>query len=228
MHIEPGIVTGAKLAIGHATVAGVGLYALWLARREALRSGLVLLIARSLIAIIAVFGFFEVLPHFSAGVSEVHFIFGSTLFLMLGVAPAAIGLAVGLALQGWLLAPADLPQLAMNITTLLAPLIGIAAIARRSIAPGTRYVDLRYGQALLLSATYQAGVVAWVVFWVLVGVGAGAQTMAALVQFALAYSVVLIVEPLVDLAVLALARWLGAGHGAVLQWLNPRLSAGAA
>ena len=96
MHIEPGLVTGAKLAIGHATVAGVGLCALWLARREVLRSGLVLLIARSLIAILAVFGFFEVLPHFSAGVSEVHFIFGSTLFLMLGVAPAAIGLAVGL------------------------------------------------------------------------------------------------------------------------------------
>jgi hypothetical protein len=33
-------------------------------------------------------------------VSEVHFILGSTLFLMFGAAPAAFGLAIGLLTQG--------------------------------------------------------------------------------------------------------------------------------
>ena len=41
-----------------------------------------------------------VLPHFPVGVSEVHFILGSTLFLLFGAAPAAIGLALGLLIQG--------------------------------------------------------------------------------------------------------------------------------
>jgi hypothetical protein len=38
------------------------------------------------------------------GVSEVHFILGSTLFLMFGAGPAALGLAAGLLAQGlfWL------------------------------------------------------------------------------------------------------------------------------
>ncbi len=39
------------------------------------------------------------------GVSEVHLILGTTLFLMLGAAPAAIGLAAGLLVQGLFFAP---------------------------------------------------------------------------------------------------------------------------
>jgi hypothetical protein len=52
-----------------------------------------------------VFSFFEVLPHHAVGVSEVHFILGSTLYLIFGAGPAAIGLALGLLIQGVLSSP---------------------------------------------------------------------------------------------------------------------------
>lgn len=94
--------------------------------------------------------------------SEVHLILGSTLFLMLGSAPAAIGLSAGLLLQGLLFAPVDLPQFGMNVTTLLVPLFVAAALAKRIVARSTPYVRLRYDQALMLSITYQGGGVAWV------------------------------------------------------------------
>ena len=48
----------------------------------------------------AVLTFFQLLPHPPVGVSEVHLILGSTLFLVLGAGPAALGLALGLLLQG--------------------------------------------------------------------------------------------------------------------------------
>jgi hypothetical protein len=93
-------------------------------------------------------------------VSEVHFILGSTLFLIFGAAPAAFGLALGLLLQGVLFAAGDLPQYFINVTTLLVPLFAVTAMAKRIIAPNTAYIDLTYTQALKLSTTCQAGVVA--------------------------------------------------------------------
>jgi ABC-type Co2+ transport system permease subunit len=153
-----------------------------------------------------VFSFFEILPHFPVGVSEVHFIFGSTLFLIFGAAPAAFGLALGLLLQGLFFQPADLPQYAMNVTTLLVPLFAINALAARVIARDTAYVDLKYRQALSLSTAYQAGIIAWVAFWALYGRGLGAQNLSAIATFAGSYALVIVVEPLLDLAVLALAK----------------------
>ena len=44
--------------------------------------------------------FFQVLPHYPVGISEVHLILGSTLFLLFGAAPTALGLALGLLTQG--------------------------------------------------------------------------------------------------------------------------------
>ena len=150
--------------------------------------------------------FFELLPHFSVGVSEVHFIFGSTLFLIFGAAPAALGLALGLLLQGIFLVPTDLPQYGMNVTTLLVPLFAINALAARIVARDTAYVDLRYGQALSLSTAYQAGIVAWVAFWAIYGRGIGAENLSSIATFAVSYAMVIVVEPLVDLGVLALAK----------------------
>jgi hypothetical protein len=136
----------------------------------------------------------------------VHFIFGTTLFLLFGSAAAAIGLALGLLSQGLFFAPADLPQSFMNVTTLLVPLFGISYLANRIIDPGTPYVDLKYSQVLALSATYQAGIVAWVAFWALYGQGFGAENLQSLAMFSGAYLLVIIVEPLADLAVLAGAK----------------------
>lgn len=215
MHIEPGIVDGTKIVLSYATAATAGAYAIKLAATTARERGVVSLAVRAAATTALVFSFFEILPHFSVGVSEVHFIFGSTLFLLFGAAPAALGLALGLLLQGLFFVPSDLPQYGMNVTTLLVPLFAINALAERIIARDTAYVDLRYGQALSLSSAYQAGIVAWVAFWALYGRGFGAENLASIATFAGSYALVIVVEPLVDLAVLALAKSLrGLSDGA--------------
>ena len=208
MHIEPGIVDGAKMVLGYVTATGAIGYSAKLALDTVKRDGVAPLAVRALIATALVFIFFEVLPHFPVGVSEVHFILGSTLFLLLGTGPAAIGLALALLAQGLLFAPADLPQYGMNVTSLLVPLLAIDALARRVIPANTAYKDVTYAQALKLSTAYQAGVVAWVAFWAVYGRGIGAENLAQVAGFGVAYMGVIIVEPLVDLAVLAVAKTL--------------------
>jgi hypothetical protein len=59
---------------------------------------------------------------------------------------------------------------------------------------------------LLLSTTYQGGVVAWVAFWAILGNGFAASTIASIATFGVAYMSVILLEPLVDLVVLALAK----------------------
>jgi hypothetical protein len=222
MHIEPGLVDGAKIALSYATAAGAGGVALYHVVKAVRESGYVSLAARAAIATVGTFVFFEVLPHFPVGVSEVHFILGSTLFLILGAGPAAIGLALGLLVQGMVFAPADLPQYAMNVTTLLVPLFALHALAQRLIAPGTAYVDLEYKQVLALSTVYQGGVVAWVAFWAIWGQGFGAEALAGIATFAAAYMLVVVIEPVADLAVLAGAKaWKAKGSPLV----TPRLYA---
>ncbi|NVO54599.1 energy-coupling factor ABC transporter permease [Rhodobacteraceae bacterium B1Z28] len=221
MHIEPGIVDGAKIVLSYATAAGAATYAAKEALSAIRTSGAASLAVRTALATVCTFVFFQVLPHFAVGVSEVHFILGSTLFLLLGVAPAAFGLALGLLLQGVLFAPFDLPQFFINVTTLLVPLFAVQALAKRIIAPGTAYVDLKYRQALALSTAFQGGVVAWVAFWAFYGQGFGAETMASVFAFGGAYMLVVIIEPLADLAVLAVAKSLRGLNGTGL--VTPRL-----
>ena len=206
MHIEPGIVDGTKIVLSYATAAAGGSYAVKLATETAREQGVSSLAMRTAATTVLVFSFFQILPHFSVGISEVHFIFGSTLLLIFGAAPAALGLALGLLLQGIFLVPTDLPQYGMNVTTLLVPLFAISALAARIIARETAYVDLRYGQALSLSTAYQAGVVSWVALWVIYGRGLGAENLASIATFAASYAMVIVIEPLVDLGVLALAK----------------------
>lgn len=221
MHIEPGLVDGAKIALSYATAAAAATVALNVIVKSVGEKGPVSLALRSLIAAAGVLVFFEVLPHFRIGVSEVHFILGSTLFLILGAAPSAIGLALGLIVQGLFFSPTDLPQYGMNLTTLLVPLFALQALAKRIIAPGTAYVDLKYRQALSLSTTYQGGVVAWVAFWAIYGAGFGAENLASVATFGAAYMGVVLIEPLADLAALALAKTL---HGLKSSLLvTPRL-----
>nr|WP_111299537.1 energy-coupling factor ABC transporter permease [Paracoccus saliphilus] len=221
MHIEPGIVAGAKIVLSYATAATAGLYSLKLAFQALRDRGLTALTARAGLATAATFVFFQVLPTAPVGVSEVHLILGSTLFLLFGAAPAAIGLALGLLIQGLAFAPADLPQYGMNVTTLLVPLFAVAALARRIIAPGTAYVDLSYAQALALSTAFQGGIVAWVTFWAFYG--QGAEAWGGVAAFGAAYMLVIALEPLVDLAVLAGAKSLRGLRGSDL--VTPRLFA---
>jgi ABC-type Co2+ transport system permease subunit len=221
MHMEPGVVDSSKILLSYATATAALGYAAKLAWDAAGRRGTGALLARSILASLLVLVFFEVLPKHPVGVSEVHLILGSTLLLILGAAPAAIGLAVGLTIQGLLFAPEDLPQIGMNLTTLLVPLFTIEALARRVIAPDTRYVDIGYAQTLKLSMAYQGGIVAWVGFWAIYGRGAGAENLSHIGAFGLAYMTVVLLEPLVNLGVLAAAKKLRVLQGSPA--VEPRL-----
>lgn len=209
MHIEPGVVDGAKIVLSYATATAafglLGKMALDTIKKD---GGISALAMRSVITTALVFCFFEILPHYPVGVSEVHFILGSTLYLMFGAGPAAIGLAAGLLFQGLFLAPFDLPQYGLNVTTLIVPLWGLSLLAKRIIPADTAYVDVKYSQALALSTAYQGGIVAWVAFWAFYGSGFTAANLAAVGSFGAAYMAVIILEPLADLAVLALAKFL--------------------
>ncbi|MDP5216913.1 energy-coupling factor ABC transporter permease [Ruegeria sp. 2205SS24-7] len=221
MHIEPGVVHGAKMVFAYGTAAAAAGYSLKLIADDLKERAATSFIARSIAATLGVFIFFEVLPHFPVGISEVHFILGTTLLLILGAAPAAVGLAAGLAIQGLLFAPSDVPMYFVNITTLLVPLFGIHALAKRALPQNVAYVDLGYTDVLKLSAAYQGGVIAWVAFWAFYGQGFGAENMAAVGSFGLAYMLVVLIEPVFDLAVLAGAKSLKGMKGSGL--VTPRL-----
>lgn len=221
MHIEPEIVTGTKLLLSYATATvsfGLVAKSVYQSIKE---SGVSSLAVRSLMAILSVFVFFQVFPHHPVGVSEVHLILGSTLFLILGPAAAAIGLLGGLLAQGVLFAPLDLPQYGMNVTTLLLPLFAMSIIARKVISDNTAYVDIKYSQALKLSLTYQGGIIAWVAFWAFYGQGFTAENLVSVGMFSGAYLSVILLEPIADLAILAGAKMLNSLKSSSL--VNSRL-----
>jgi len=217
MHIEPGVVDGAKIVLSYGTAAAAAGYTAKLALTDLRAHSVPSFAIRSLVAFASVFTFFQILPHFPVGVSEVHFILGSTLLLILGAAPAALGLALGLLLQGLFFAPGDLPQYFINVTTLLVPLFTISAVAKASLPRDKAYVDLRYADVLKLSVIFQGGVVAWVAFWAFFGQGFSSATMTSVGTFGIAYMTVILIEPLADLAILAAAKSLrGFRHSGLL------------
>ncbi|MGL9620769.1 energy-coupling factor ABC transporter permease [Bradyrhizobium sp. U531] len=208
MHIEPGIVTGAKLVLSYA----IGLATCCVAAKllvEAMRERGALSFALQAIAATLVFMFFEILPHFAVGVSEVRFVHGSMLFLLFGAAAAAFGLALGLLLENILFVPADLPQFGMNATTLLVPLFAMQALASRLIPSNTAHRDLQYSKALVLSTAYQSGIVVCVTFWALYGAGFGAANLYNIAWFGGCYALMSLVQLEVEMAVLALAKQVG-------------------
>lgn len=202
MHIEAGIVQGAKILLSYGTaVASFGI-ASKLAIDSIKTNGLANFAIKTLITSLLVLMFFEVFPHQSIGISEVHLILGSTLFLVFGAGASAFGLAIGLLAQGLLFAPIDLPQYGMNITTLLMPLFAMAYFANKIIPQNIAYKDLAYNQVLKLSLTYQSGIVLWVAFWAIYGQGFGSENLASIASFGIAYMSVIAIEPIIDLAVL--------------------------
>lgn len=120
--------------------------------------------------------------------------------------PISFGLIFGLLVQGLFFAPFDLPQYGMNITILLIPLYLTDCVAKCVISQKTAYKNIKYWQALVLSTTYQAGIVAWVRFWAFYGEGFNFTTLGNIVIFAFAYMSVIMIELLVDLSVLVIAK----------------------
>lgn len=197
MHIQPGIVDGSKMVLSYATAAvafGGSIRQAYLTLRN--DGGWRALVLRSIVTTILVFCFFEVLPHYRVGVSEVHFIFGALLYLIFGAGPTAIGLVLGLLGQSLFFETEDLPQYFINVTSIVIPLWFVVALARRIVPAHTPYVQLKYWHALALSLAYQGGVIVIVALWSIYGRGVGADNLRAIGEFGLYYLSVVIVEPL--------------------------------
>jgi len=206
MHIEAGVVDGAKMLLSYGTAAAVFGATAKVAFDNMKENGLVSLVIKSLIATILVFFCFEVLPHYPIGVSEVHLILGTTIFLVFGIAPAAIGLATGLAIQGLFFAQFDLPQYGINVTTLLASMFILNAAMKKIVPAGTPYKDITYSQMLKMSIVWEGAIVSWVAFWAIYGQGFGAENLSSIFTFGSAYMAVVIIEPVVDMAVLTAVK----------------------
>ncbi|MEM8937389.1 MAG: energy-coupling factor ABC transporter permease [Pseudomonadota bacterium] len=207
MHIEPGVVEGSKMTLSYATAAGSAGLALAMALKTIRDDGgLIALALRSVFTTGFVLIFFQVLPHYPVGVSEVHFIFGATLYLVFGAGPTALGLAAGLFLQGYIFEPSDLPQYFINVTSLIVPLWLVTLVAKRLIARNTPYVGLKSWQVLAMSGSFQGSIIVCVILWSVYGQGFGAENMAAIGAFATSYLLVIIVEPIVALIILAIAK----------------------
>ncbi len=202
MHIEAGVVNGAKMLLSYGTglaVIGTGLKLSWDNIQE---NGVLSFLLKSFLAMIIVFSCFEILPHYPIGVSEVHLILGTTIFLIFGLAPAMVGLSLGLLIQGLFFAQFDLPQYGINITTLLASMMFLNIVAQKIIPKNTPYKDISYSQLLKLSVAWEGTIVAWVAFWAFYGQGFGAENLQNVFSFGSAYMGVVLIEPLVDMAVL--------------------------
>jgi len=206
MHIEAGVVDGAKMLLSYATGAGVIGMSAKLSYDNVKENGVLSLFLKSIIATIVVFFCFEVLPHYPIGVSEVHLILGTTIFLVFGIAPAAIGLSLGLLIQGLFFTQFDLPQYGMNVTTLLASMFILNMAVKKIIPEGTPYKEISYKQMLAMSVVWEGAIVSWVAFWALYGQGFAAENLANVFSFGSAYMAVIIIEPLVDIAVLTAVK----------------------
>jgi len=206
MHIEAGVVDGAKMILSYGTGAAVIGTTAKVAWDNIKENGFISLILKSIIATAIVFSCFEVLPHYPIGVSEVHLILGTTIFLVFGLAPAAIGLTMGLLIQGLFFAQFDLPQYGINVTTLLASMFALNFAAKKIIPEGVAYKDISYSQLLKLSVIWEGSIVSWVAFWAFYGQGFGAENLQNVLTFGAAYMSVIIIEPLVDIAVLAAVK----------------------
>ena len=206
MHIEAGVVDGAKMLLSYGTATAVFGATAKVAWDNIKENGITSLVLKSVIATMIVFMCFEVLPHYPIGVSEVHLILGTTIFLVFGIAPAAIALASGLLIQGLFFAQFDLPQYGINVTTLLASMFMLNIAMKKIVPTGTAYKDITYSQMLKMSIVWEGAIVSWVAFWAIYGQGIGAENLAGIFSFGSAYMGVVIIEPVVDMAVLAAVK----------------------
>lgn len=191
MHIEPGLVSAAKVAVANVAAAGlVGAHALQFVRQPQL-------VVRSLLAALF-FSLFMQSFHLPAGPSELHFIGAMPIYLILGFVPAVIGFAVGLLAQGLLFEPADLVNLGVNTLSLAVPLLVLHHTVGKHV--GTTAVR----DILKLDAIYYAGVALMVGFWL--SIGETATPFAEWASFAAHYLPVVLIEPLVTIALVGLLR----------------------
>jgi cobalt/nickel transport system permease protein len=215
MHIEPGVLSQAKIAF--AAVAASGLLGACLPRL--LKQPALWL--RTLLAA-SFFSLFMQSFHLPVGPSELHFVGAMPIYLAFGFLPTLFGFALGLLAQGLIFEPQDLMHLAVNTLSLALPLIAVHHTL------GKRLRQVGVAAVLTLDGLYYAGVTLMVGFWLLLGEALG-HGLADWARFAASYLAVVAIEPLVTVAVLALLRPLRATRlGAVCLAPTPAAASPAA
>jgi ABC-type Co2+ transport system permease subunit len=129
MHIEPGILSSAKIAAANlAATSLLAVQAPQLIKKPQL-------ILRTLLAALF-FSVFMQSFHMPAGASELHFIGAMPIYLTLGFVPTLLGFGLGLLLQGVIFEPADLLHLGVNILSLAVPLVALHLGLGRKLVAG--------------------------------------------------------------------------------------------
>lgn len=180
MHIEPGYVSAAKIALANTAAIGVlGGQSLQLIRQPQL-------VVRTLLAAVF-FTFFMQMYHLPVGPSELHFVGAMPIYLTLGFVPTLIGFGFGLLLQGLLFTPTDLVHLGINTLSLAVPL----GLLHASLGKRLQKLDIK--TILKLDAAYYSGVTLMVGFWL--AIGEAATPLAAWAGFAASYISLVLIEP---------------------------------
>jgi len=194
MHIEPGILSPAKIAFANvAAVAVLGAYLPALVKRLPH-------LWRTAMATVF-FSLFMQAFHMKVGPSELHFVGAMPIYLAFGFLPTLFGFALGLLMQGMLFEPQDLVHLGVNTLSLAVPLIVLHH------AWGRKLASVHVQTILKLDAAYYAGVTLMVGFWL--GMGEVATPFSEWLHFASSYLVMVAFEPVVTVGVLWLIRRYG-------------------
>ncbi len=203
MHIEPGYVQPAKVAM--ANVGALGVLA-WAAKEQIKdhfqgQQNIVWNLAKTAVAAVALNVFMQSFS-MHVGPSELHFIGAMALYLTLGFWPVLMGFAVGLLLQGLVFSPWDLVNLGVNSLSLMLPLIMVHFTIGRNVFDENLKQRLNIGSILKLDAVYYSGVTSMVGFWLWVGdTGSLEHAFASWLAFASSYLVVVALEPVLTWSV---------------------------
>lgn len=197
MHIEPGFVAPAKLALANLSAAGV---VAWYAKEQLIELAKApWTLAKTALAALF-FSLFMQAFHMPVGPSELHFVGAMAIYLTLGFVPTMLGFAIGLLFQGLLFAPTDLVHLGVNSLSLMLPLAAVHQIVGRKFFAGDLGARLSRARILGLDAMYYAGVTSMVGFWL--WIGNEATALSSWLAFAASYLAVVAIEPLITWGIL--------------------------
>jgi len=195
MHIEPGLVAPAKVAI--ANVGAIAIFAWGFKEqvKEFLKQPWILM--KSLLAA-AFFSLFMQSYSIPIGPSELHFVGAMAMYLTLGFTPTLLGFGAGLLFQGIAFDPGDLVHLGVNSLTLMLPLITTHYVSGRQYFQEALSKRLSWFNIVKLDAIYYVGVSGMVGFWLLVG--DVATPFASWATFMASYMALVVLEPVVTFA----------------------------
>ncbi len=161
MHIEPGIIDPLRVTAANAValaVVATQLPALVRAPLNIVKTGLAAIV-------------FSVLMqswHLAVGPSELHLIGATTVYLLFGFAPAMLGFALGLFLQGFFFESQDLIHLGVNSLSLMLPMVAVHETFGKRLFAANAADRFSFARVLRIDAVYYAGVSAMVAFWLLI------------------------------------------------------------